>query len=164
MIGSFYERHILPHVIGCACGSRPIRRQRAKIVPQATGRVLELGIGGGLNLAFYDPAKVESVTGVDPSAELRKVALGAPRPDGLNVTILSGEAESLPFDDATFDTITCSFALSDRHRPRSVKRAGFSSPAGLFCFPSTGFRRMFGLNVGRCDWSRCGCLLRGAAT
>jgi len=82
-MASFYERHILPHVIGCACGARPIQRQRAKIVPGASGRVLELGIGGGLNLAFYDPAQVESVTGVDPSEGLRQIANAAPRPAGL---------------------------------------------------------------------------------
>ena len=140
MIGSFYERHILPHVIGCACGSRPIRRQRAKIVPQATGRVLELGIGGGLNLAFYDPAKVESVTGVDPSAELRKVALGAPRPDGLNVTILAGEAESLPFDDATFDTITCTFTLCSVRSPQAAlgEARRVLKPGGTLLFSEHG--------------------------
>lgn len=111
MIGAFYERHILPHVIGCACGSRPIQRQRAKIVPLASGRVLELGIGGGLNLAFYDPGKVESVTGVDPSEGLRQIAGAAPRPPGLKVEIIDGEAEALPFDSASFDTITCTFTL-----------------------------------------------------
>ncbi|HJV43686.1 MAG TPA: SAM-dependent methyltransferase, partial [Caulobacter sp.] len=64
---SFYDRHVLPRLIGCACGAGAIARQRAKVVPRARGRVLELGIGGGLNLAFYDPARVSNVTGVDPS-------------------------------------------------------------------------------------------------
>ena len=64
-MSSFYERHILTHVIGCAFGARPIQRQPAKIVPRASRRVLELGIGGGLNLAFYDPARVTSVAGVE---------------------------------------------------------------------------------------------------
>ncbi|MDE2362488.1 MAG: SAM-dependent methyltransferase, partial [Hyphomicrobiales bacterium] len=68
-MATFYERYILPPLICCACGGKPIARQRRKVVPRATGRVLEIGVGGGLNLAFYDPAKVESVTGVDPSPE-----------------------------------------------------------------------------------------------
>ena len=66
-MANLYERWVLPHVINCACASKPIRYQRRKIVPRASGRVLELGVGGGLNLAFYDPARVTSVTGVDPS-------------------------------------------------------------------------------------------------
>ena len=120
MSGSFYERKILPHVIGCACGSKPIRRQRAKVVPLAQGRVLELGIGGGLNLAFYDAARVTGVTGVDPSAELRQVALAAPRPAGLNVELLDGRAEDLPFAAASFDTIVCTFTLCSVAAPQAA--------------------------------------------
>jgi hypothetical protein len=67
---SFYDRHVMPRLIACACAARPIARQRAKVVPFAEGRVLELGVGGGLNLAFYDPAKVSAVLGVDPSEAL----------------------------------------------------------------------------------------------
>lgn len=119
-MASFYDRHILPHVIGCACGSGPIRRQRAKVVPLARGRVLELGIGGGLNLAFYDPSRVDSVTGVDPSEGLRRKALNAPRPAGLRVEVLDGEAEALPFEDGTFDTVVCTFTLCSVRSPQAT--------------------------------------------
>ncbi len=91
-VTSFYERQFLPRLIGCACGAKPIRRQRAKIVPRVRGRVLELGVGGGLNLAFYDPDRVDSVTGVDPSESLRYLAEDAPRPAGLTVEIVAGRA------------------------------------------------------------------------
>jgi hypothetical protein len=70
-MGSLYDRLILPKLLACACSSSPVMRQRAKVVPRAAGRVLELGIGLGLNLGFYDPDKVSGVTGVDPAAELR---------------------------------------------------------------------------------------------
>jgi hypothetical protein len=50
----FYGRYILPHVIDCACSTRPIARERAKIAPLARGVVLELGFGSGRNLGFYD--------------------------------------------------------------------------------------------------------------
>ena len=53
-MASLYDRFILPKLLGCACSSSPIMRQRQKIVPRASGRVLELGVGMGLNLAFYD--------------------------------------------------------------------------------------------------------------
>lgn len=117
---SFYDRHILPRLIGCACGAGAIAKQRAKIVPRAGGRVLELGIGGGLNLAFYDPARVSSVTGVDPSEGLRALALTAPRPAGLKVKVLPGEAEHLGFDDESFDTVVCTFTLCSVHTPAAV--------------------------------------------
>jgi SAM-dependent methyltransferase len=139
-MASFYERHILPHVIGCACGSRPIQRQRAKIVPGASGRVLELGIGGGLNLAFYDPARVSSVTGVDPSEGLRRIAGAAPRPAGLNVEVLEGEAEALPFDAASFDTVVCTFTLCSVHAPPAAlaEARRVLKPGGRFLFSEHG--------------------------
>ena len=114
---SFYDRHIMPRLIGCACAARPIMRQRAKVVPFAEGRVLELGIGGGLNLGFYDPAKVTSVQGVDPSAELRVRAEAAPRPEGVEVKVSDGTAEALPFEDASFDSVVCTFTLCTVHTP-----------------------------------------------
>jgi ubiquinone/menaquinone biosynthesis C-methylase UbiE len=139
-MASFYERHILPHVIGCACGARPIQRQRAKIVPKASGQVLELGIGGGLNLAFYDPARVASVTGVDPSEGLRQIAKAASRPAGLKVEVLAGEAENLPFDAGTFDTIVCTFTLCSVRSPQAAlaEARRVLRPGGRFLFSEHG--------------------------
>src|SRR5512143_203232 len=104
-MASFYDRRILPTILRCACSAPPIAKQRAKVVPRATGRVLELGIGLGLNLGFYDPDKVKSVTGVDPAVELRGAALAAPRDPRLSVEVLDGTAEALPFEDKSFDTV-----------------------------------------------------------
>ncbi|HEX6859097.1 MAG TPA: class I SAM-dependent methyltransferase [Caulobacteraceae bacterium] len=134
---SFYDRHIMPRLIGCACGARPIAKQRAKVVPLATGKVLELGIGGGLNLPFYDPAKVESVSGVDPSAELRARAERAERPAGLNVEVRDGTAEALPFEAGSFDTVVCTYTLCTVRDPIAALREArrVLKPDGrlLFC-------------------------------
>jgi SAM-dependent methyltransferase len=119
-VTSFYDRFVLPKLLGLACSSPPIMKQRNKVVPKAEGRVLELGIGMGLNLAFYDTAKVREVVGVDPSAELRAVALAAPRPQGLAVSIEDGTAEALPFDDKSFDTVVCTFTLCSVCSPREA--------------------------------------------
>ena len=139
-MSSLYERYLLPRVIGCACGSGPIRRQRAKIVPRASGEVLELGIGGGLNLAFYDPLRVSSVTGVDPSAPLRAKAREAPRPTGLKVEILDGEAENLPFASGRFDTVVCTFTLCSVHAPAAAlaEARRVLKPGGQFLFSEHG--------------------------
>jgi SAM-dependent methyltransferase len=135
-MASFYDRFILPKLLGCACSSSPIMRQRAKVVPQAAGRVLELGIGMGLNLGFYDPAKVTGVTGVDPAAELRAAALAAPRDPRLVVDVRDGTAEALPFEDKSFDTVVCTFTLCSVHGPAAAlaEARRMLKPGGAFLF------------------------------
>ncbi len=121
-MASFYERHVLPWLLSRACATRPVMRLRAKVVPGAAGRVLELGIGSGRNLSFYDPARVHSVVGVDPLAPMRARAAAAPRPDSLAVSILDGIAEDLPLDTASFDSIVCTFTLCSVRSPESALR------------------------------------------
>jgi ubiquinone/menaquinone biosynthesis C-methylase UbiE len=134
---SFYDRHLMPRLIGCFCSTKPIMKQRAKVVPLATGKVLELGIGGGLNLGFYNPSAVESVSGVDPSEAMRARASNAERPTGLAVEVRDGTAEALPFEDASFDSVVCTYTLCSVQNPaaalseamRVLKRGG----RFLFC-------------------------------
>lgn len=59
----FYENRILPRFLDMACGTAPINKQREQVVPMAAGRVLEVGMGSGLNIPFYDPGRVEMVWG-----------------------------------------------------------------------------------------------------
>ena len=75
----FYSKYILPHVIHFACGLKPNMRQREKVVPLASGEVLEIGVGSGLNLSYYDPSRVTKLWGLEPSAEMRRLAEGAVR-------------------------------------------------------------------------------------
>ena len=107
----FYDRHILPRVINLACGMTPIRHQRRKIVPEAQGRVLEVGIGSGLNLPFYDPARVERLWGLEPSPEMRryaaKTAAGTPFP----VEFIDLPGETIPLDDGSVDTVVITYTL-----------------------------------------------------
>jgi len=69
-----YERYVLPHFISISCGTKAIQKQREKIVPIAEGRVLEIGIGSGLNIPFYDSKRVDFVWGLEPSKGMRKKA------------------------------------------------------------------------------------------
>ena len=64
---SLYDKYVLPKFLNCACGSKPVEYQRKKVVPNAEGIVLEVGIGSGLNLPFYDNSKVTQIWGLDPS-------------------------------------------------------------------------------------------------
>ena len=119
-MATLYERFVLPRLLRCACSAPGIMKQRAKVVPLAEGRVLELGIGMGLNVGLYDAAKVESVTGVDPAAELRAIAEAAPRDPRLAVKVEDGTAEALPFEAGTFDCVVCTFTLCSVHTPTAA--------------------------------------------
>lgn len=136
-MASLYDRYILPKLLSCACSSPMMMKQRAKVVPKAEGRVLELGIGMGLNLGFYDPARVTGVVGVDPAPELRAAAQAAPRPTGLQLQVVDGTAEALPLEDASFDTVVCTFTLCSVHTPAAAlaEARRVLKPSGrlLFC-------------------------------
>ena len=111
----FYDKYILPTFLNCACGAKPILYQRGKVVPLAEGLVLEVGIGSGLNIPFYDVANVQKVIGLDPSPELNdmasKVAANAAQEKGLTVELLIGSAEDMPLPDDHFDTVVIIYTL-----------------------------------------------------
>jgi ubiquinone/menaquinone biosynthesis C-methylase UbiE len=74
---------------------------------QASGEVLEVAVGTGLNLPFYPDQA--TVTGLDISEEM--LALARARKVDRPPTLRQGTAHDLPFDDASFDTAVCTFAL-----------------------------------------------------
>lgn len=106
-----YDRHILPHLIDFACGMGAVMKARSQIVPLAHGRVLEIGIGSGLNLSFYDPQRVEVVVGVDPSAEMQKLARERAARCQVPVEMIALELGQIQAADASFDDIVCTFTL-----------------------------------------------------
>lgn len=133
----FYNRHVLPHLIDCTCSLGNVMRARSQIVPRARGRVLEIGIGSGLNLAFYDPAKVTHVFGVDPSAELQAKARRRAAQITIPVDTVPLVIEQIGAADASFDTIVVTFTLCTIPEPvpalREMRR--ILKPGGqlLFC-------------------------------
>ena len=90
-----YETYILPKVLNLSCGMAPVMRQREKVVPLAEGRVLEIGIGSGLNLPFYDPSKVERVIGLDPAENMLSYAREASKSLPFEVEYLALEGEQI---------------------------------------------------------------------
>lgn len=106
-----YDRRILPWLLDLAMSSKPITYQRRKVVPLAEGRVLEIGIGAGQNLSFYDAAKVTHIWGLEPSAAMRERA--AARAAGLRIGLefLDLEAEEIPLDDQSADTVLVTYTL-----------------------------------------------------
>lgn len=105
----FYTRHVLPRATHFLCGHKTIADQRRKVVPRAKGQVLEIGIGSGLNLPFYDPQKVEHVWGLEPDIEMWRLA--DPRKIGFEVDYLEAPAESIPLEEDSADTIVVTYTL-----------------------------------------------------
>ena len=106
-----YDRYILPHLIDFACGMGAVMKARSQLVPLAQGRVLEIGIGSGLNLSFYDPQRVERVVGVDPSAELQRLARERAACCQVPVEMIALELGQIQAESASFDDIVCTFTL-----------------------------------------------------
>ncbi len=106
----FYDRYVLPRLIHLSMRNKEAARHRRRVVPAARGRVLEIGIGSGLNLPFY-AAEVTAVHGLDPSGELlsmaRKAAGGVP----FALEFVEGSAEAIPFDAASFDSVLTTWTL-----------------------------------------------------
>lgn len=106
-----YDRHLLPHLIDFACGMGAVMKARSQLVPLAQGRVLEIGIGSGLNLSLYDPQRVEVVVGVDPSAAMQRLARERAARCQVPVEMIALELGQIQAADASFDDIVCTFTL-----------------------------------------------------
>lgn len=106
-----YNRYVLPRLLDYAMKDRPIMRQRAKVVPLAHGRVLEIGIGTGLNLSFYDKSKVGKVIGLDPSPEMNVTARRRAEEAGLDVDWLMLSSERIPLPDNSVDSIVITYTM-----------------------------------------------------
>jgi ubiquinone/menaquinone biosynthesis C-methylase UbiE len=105
----FYSKYVLPRATHFICSSKLFTQQREKVVPQAKGRVLEIGIGSGLNLPFYDPSKVRRVWGLDPNEEMWNLA--STRGVPFDVEFLQASAENIPLDDGSADSIVVTYTL-----------------------------------------------------
>ncbi|MBM4243448.1 MAG: class I SAM-dependent methyltransferase [Deltaproteobacteria bacterium] len=106
-----YDRLVLPRLLDFAMRQKPISMQRQKVVPQAHGRVLEIGIGSGLNLAFYDRGRVAKLWGLEPSEPLRRIAHERARAAGIEVEFLGLPGEQIPLEDASVDTVVTTYTL-----------------------------------------------------
>jgi len=110
-----YEKYLLPKLLNLAMKAPDMTRLRSQLIPQAEGHVLELGIGSGLNLPFYQ--RGVRVTGVDPSLELQAYARDVAADTAIDVEFIADSAESLPFEDQTFDSAVITWTLCTIPRP-----------------------------------------------
>ena len=133
----FYAKHILPCCLDKACSIGPIDKQRGKVVPLAKGRVLEIGIGSGLNLPHYNPMQVDIVIGVDPDEHIwtrsreRRDAVSFP------VERIGLSGENIPMDTNSVDTVVVTYSLCTIPDPVKalIEMRRILKPGGdiLFC-------------------------------
>lgn len=108
---AIYRKYLLPRIVNFTCSTKPMTKQREKIVPLAEGRVLEIGVGSGLNLPFYTPGKVKYLWGLDPSREMWDLAQKTLGKTDFAVEFIEAPAEDIPLDDASADTVLITYTL-----------------------------------------------------
>lgn len=108
---SWYDAQVVPRIIKYACSSPAIMALREKVVPLASGRVFEIGCGGGINQQYYDPARIIDFSGMDPTAKGLDYARFEAAKKGWQADIRQGFGEAIPFEDASFDSVVCTFTL-----------------------------------------------------
>jgi ubiquinone/menaquinone biosynthesis C-methylase UbiE len=130
-----YSRYIFPRVMEYSVSTRQVRKLRRRLLAGVRGDVFEVGFGTGLNLPHY-PKHVETITAVDPNPGMNRFAQRRidASPIEVNTHVLSGE--SLPMDDASFDSIVCTFTMcSVRDAPRALRELHrILRPGGRFYF------------------------------
>jgi len=107
----FYERHILPRIVNASCSAEAVGDTRSRIVPDASGRVLDVGFGSGLNLPFYDTDRVDHVWALEPSREMWKLAQQRINAHAIPVEFVNATAEELPLEDESVDTVLLTYTL-----------------------------------------------------
>jgi ubiquinone/menaquinone biosynthesis C-methylase UbiE len=106
----FYQNRVLPRLIDLSMHNSELRPYRERLLSAAAGRVLEIGIGSGMNLPFYGP-RVTQIVGLEPSPRLLEMARGVAKGQQLSLELISASAENIPLPDHEFDTIVTTWTL-----------------------------------------------------
>lgn len=106
---SFYRERVLPQLVHRSMRQATFEPYRRRVAEQASGRVLEIGVGSGLNLPLYEAAT--HVIGLDPSTRLLSMARTAAGELGRSIELVEGSAESIPLPDHSVDTVVSTWTM-----------------------------------------------------
>ena len=107
----FYEKYVLPKIINCACGTKPILIQRQKIVPSASGVILEIGVGSGVNIPYYSNSNVKKLIGLDLQQDNWDQAYKIAKKSDISIDLLQGDGEELPIPNNSIDTVLITYTM-----------------------------------------------------
>ena len=132
----YYETNVVPKLLTVLCNTKPNHYQRKKVVPLATGDVVEIGVGPGLNLQYYNFEKVNKVIGIDPSDELNKIAKKNADKVNLDIEFNLSSAESIDLPTSSVDSVVCTFSLCSIPDPNKALNEIFRilKPGGKYFF------------------------------
>ncbi len=137
MIKKAYEKYLLPKLLDKCCSTKPINYQRNKIVPHVRGTVLEIGIGSGLNIPYYNKSNIHKVYGLDPSSELCEMAEKTACDHEIDINFLIDSAEEIKLVSNTIDTILVTYTLCSipnlNEALNEIKRVMKPEAKILFC-------------------------------
>ncbi len=107
----FYEKYVLPKIINCACGTKPILIQRQKIVPSASGVILEIGVGSGVNIPYYSDSNVKKLIGLDLQQDNWDRTYKVAKKSNISIDLLQGDGEELPIPNNSIDTVLITYTM-----------------------------------------------------
>jgi ubiquinone/menaquinone biosynthesis C-methylase UbiE len=136
---NFYDRWVLPSILDWAMRQNQLEKYRREVVASASGRVLEVGVGSGLNFPLYDK-QVEIVFGIDPSPRLLAIARRRAAAAGVRAELLQGSAAAIPLADNTVDTVVMTWTLCSIADPQAALREmrRVLTPSGKLLFVEHG--------------------------
>ena len=145
----YYETNVVPKLLTILCNTKPNHYQRKKVVPLATGDVVEIGVGPGLNLQYYNFEKVNKIIGIDPSDELNKIAKKNADKVNLDIEFNLSSAESIDLPTSSVDSVVCTFSLCSIPDPNKALNEIYRilKPGGKYFFCEHGISPDFTTRV-----------------
>ncbi len=133
---NIYSQLIFPNLIDRVMSGQSFNDYRQAVLADATGEVLEIGFGTGLNLAYYPRNAVQKITTVDVNMGMNKLARERIASSQIPVELQTLNGENLPMADNTFDTVVSTWTLcSIKQVDRAISEVyRVLKPGGKFLF------------------------------
>ena len=131
---NFYNKYILPKLLNYEMANKNFENERADVVEDASGIVLEIGFGSGLNLPFYK--NISKLYALDPSSELYDLAVERVNNVKFPIEHIKASAENIPLDTSSVDTIISTWSLCSIPDPKLAlsEMLRVLKPGGKFMF------------------------------